>query len=293
MELLQLKYFCDAAETENFSKTAEKFLVPVSNISQTIKRLEKELNTPLFERYANRVKINESGLLFYKKVHSALNLLQDAEDSLRNEPTSQTIRINIHINRRIVMEVIEKFRKHHPEIYFIATHITDEASDEYDIIITDRQLTSSYLKTEVTDEALLLAYNKKIFAFETKPTAASLKSLPFITMSSGNSTYENTKRICGELGFSPRIVLQSEDPFYIRKCIELGLGISIVPEISWQGQFSKDVALLKIGDYKRNVFLYRKHNLSSAANEFHQMLIDEFCSLRQNKDYIHSKDENL
>ena len=48
MELLQLKYFCDAAQSENFSKTAKKFGVPTSNISQSVKRLEKELSTPLF-----------------------------------------------------------------------------------------------------------------------------------------------------------------------------------------------------------------------------------------------------
>ena len=45
MELLQHKYFCDAAETEKFSRTAEKFLVPISNISQSVKRLEKELES--------------------------------------------------------------------------------------------------------------------------------------------------------------------------------------------------------------------------------------------------------
>ena len=41
MELLQLKYFCDAAECENFSRTAEKYRVPTSNISQTVKRLDR------------------------------------------------------------------------------------------------------------------------------------------------------------------------------------------------------------------------------------------------------------
>ena len=40
MELLQLKYFCDAAKEENLSKTARKFHVPTSNISNAIKRLE-------------------------------------------------------------------------------------------------------------------------------------------------------------------------------------------------------------------------------------------------------------
>jgi chromosome segregation protein len=50
MEILQLKYFCDAVQTQNFSKTAKKFLVPPSNISQTIKRLEKELERLNAER---------------------------------------------------------------------------------------------------------------------------------------------------------------------------------------------------------------------------------------------------
>ena len=55
MELLQLKYFCNAAETENLSKTAKKYLVPTSNISQSIKRLEKELGCELFEHSTNKI----------------------------------------------------------------------------------------------------------------------------------------------------------------------------------------------------------------------------------------------
>ena len=80
MEMLQLIYFCDAAQTENFSKTAKKYLVPPSNISQSIKRLENELETPLFERQANKIKLNNSGLLFYKNAKSALELLENAKN---------------------------------------------------------------------------------------------------------------------------------------------------------------------------------------------------------------------
>ena len=36
MELLQLTYFCDAAESQNFSHTAQKFRVPPSNVSQKV-----------------------------------------------------------------------------------------------------------------------------------------------------------------------------------------------------------------------------------------------------------------
>jgi len=276
MEILQLKYFCDAAETQNFSKTAKKFLVPTSNISQTIKRLENELGTSLFERHANKIRLNETGLLFYKDIKSALDLIENAKNTIKNESQIQTIKININITRRVVMEVIEKFRKVNPEVYFITVHNTSEPLDEFDIIVSDKELNVPYLKTEAGEENLLLAYNKDAFAFHSDIISSELKNAPFITMGSGSSVYDSTQKICNSLGFAPHIVLQSEDPFYIRKCIELGLGVSIIPEISWQGQFSEKISLKKIGENKRNIYVYKKHSTNQYINTFHDMLINEF-----------------
>ena len=67
MELLQLTYFCDAAESQNFTKTAQKFGVPASNISQTVHRLESELGVSLFDRRANKATLNEAGKVLYSK----------------------------------------------------------------------------------------------------------------------------------------------------------------------------------------------------------------------------------
>ena len=47
MELLQLTYFCHAAETESFAKTAREMGVPAAGISQSVKRLETELGATL------------------------------------------------------------------------------------------------------------------------------------------------------------------------------------------------------------------------------------------------------
>ncbi len=278
MEILQLKYFCDAAKTQNFSKTAKKFLVPPSNISQTIKRLEKELETPLFERQANKIKLNDSGLLFYRNAKSALDLLENAEKSLKKSPEIKTIKINIHITRRVVMEVIENYRKLHPEISFVTVHNTDEMSDEFDIIVTDKELDLPYLKTKAAEENFLLAYNETRFVLNDNITSSELKNLPFITMGESSSIYEHTLRICNRLGFSPNIVLQSEDPFYIRKCVELGLGIAIIPELSWRGQFSEEIALKNIGESKRKIYVYKKYSMNEDINEFFAMLIEKFSS---------------
>ena len=276
MEILQLKYFCDAAQTQNFSKTAEKFMVPPSNISQTIKRLEKELGTPLFERCANKVKLNDSGMLFYRNAASALGLLEDAEKTLKNIENSKTIKINIHIHRRIAMQIIESFRKLHPEVSFTTSHNIEDFSDSFDIIISDKELELPYLKTKVSEEKFLLAYNKSNAEFVKSIDKNRLENLPFITMNAGSSVYQNTLLFCRHLGFSPNIVLQSEDPFYIRKCIELGIGIAVVPEFSWSGQLSDNVALKSIVDLKRKIYVYKKHGMSRYINEFCDMLIQEF-----------------
>ncbi len=276
MEILQLKYFCDAAETENFSKTAKKFLVPPSNISQTIKRLESELETPLFTRQVNKLKLNDSGLLFYKNAKAALELLEDAKKSLKNTLKTETIKINIHITRRVVMEAIEDFRKIHPEIRFMTAHSIEDFSDDFDIIVTDKELNLPYLKTKATEENLLLAYNKNSFSFNSNIFLGKLEDLPFVTMNSDSSLYENTLKICNSMGFSPHIALQSEDPFYIRKCIEVGLGIAIIPELSWRGQFSEDILFKNIGKYKRDIYVYKKYSMSNCINEFYNMLLEKF-----------------
>ena len=273
MELLQLKYFCDAAQTQNFSKT-----VPPSNISQTVKRLEKELGRPLFDRQANKIKLNESGLLFYQNAKAALDLLENAEKALKNLPKNKTIKINIHIARRVVMEAIEIFGKLHPEVSFITVHSTNELADDFDIIVTDRELDLPYSKTKAAEEGFLLAYNKNKFDLNNGLYPMELKNLPFVTMSSGSSLYENTLRICSQLGIAPHIVLQSEDPFYIRKCVELGLGVAIVPELSWRGQFSEEVTLNAIGESKRNIYIYQKYSMNEPVNVFSAMLVEKYSS---------------
>lgn len=88
MEFLQLKYFFNAAQTENFSKTANTFSVPASAISQSFQRLENELGTALFERRKNRVILNEEGKIFYQTVRQMNSILSDVNkqlaDSSRN-----------------------------------------------------------------------------------------------------------------------------------------------------------------------------------------------------------------
>ena len=79
MELLQLKYFSHAAKTENFSHTAQKFRVPTSGISASIKKLESEIGVKLFDRTANKIKLNEYGKILVQAVDKSETLFKKAK----------------------------------------------------------------------------------------------------------------------------------------------------------------------------------------------------------------------
>jgi len=64
MEMLQLRYFYESAQTESFARTAEKYMVPTTSVSAAVKRLETELGCALFDRTANRIMLNENGRRF-------------------------------------------------------------------------------------------------------------------------------------------------------------------------------------------------------------------------------------
>ena len=258
MELLQLKYFCDAAATQNFSRTAERFQVPPSNISQSIKRLEKELQTSLFTRSANRVELSKQGSSFYEDIKKALDLIEKAKEQAAAEVDVGELKLCIHINRRIVMQAVERFQSVFSSVDIITTHDMISVA-EADLVIADGDLElPGFTKEKLLSENIVLAAKKGMFPEGVSLTAADIKDKPFISFHGGSSLHRITRRFCKTLGFQPRIALQSEDPFYIRKCVELGLGIALVPEFSWRGQFSEGVELRKAGEMTRDSFLYRR-----------------------------------
>ncbi|MBQ9801685.1 MAG: LysR family transcriptional regulator [Clostridia bacterium] len=283
MELLQLKYFCDAAETENFSETAKKFYVPTSAISQSIKRLEGELSVQLFARSANRIRLNDSGKLFYERVKEALALLDGAKKQIADDGESGKIKLSIFINRRLVMQTVEKFNRLYPDVDIVTKYTAPPEDEDFDLIVTDAVLRGGYVGEQLLQEEILLALrDDHPLASKEQLSAEDIGGEPFICTNQGSSLYHIAQEICADMGFSPHIVIRSDDPYYIRKCIELGLGVSLIPAVSWRGQFSDRIVLKKIHGYRRKTVLYRNAGkyIPKCVERFAQMLRAE-CAKEQ------------
>ena len=282
MELLQLRYFCEAAECENFSHTAEKNGVPTSNISQTVKRLEKELGVKLFLRGANRITLSDEGKVFYEGVKRALVALDSAKASLEDlsAEANGEIKLLIRAHRRTTTLAIERFKRLYPGVQIIIKHDTDTAYSSYSFIISDgAEKREGYDREHLMTEKIVLAV--PVTHHLASKRAVSLSELSdenFVAMSRSSRLTELSESLCRAAGFTPKVVISAEDPYYVRKYVDIGLGIALVPGISWRGMFSENTVFIDVGDCRRDIYLYtyRGREISRAERAFLDILRSTF-----------------
>ena len=78
MNLNQLEYFVNAAETLNFTSTAKKFYISQTAITQQIKALEEHLGEELFYRKNKKLSLTPVGKVFYQECKAILIRTSDA-----------------------------------------------------------------------------------------------------------------------------------------------------------------------------------------------------------------------
>jgi DNA-binding transcriptional LysR family regulator len=87
MELKQLAAFVAVAEAQSFTRAAERLGVVQSAVSAAIRKLERELEAPLFDRTTHRVAITDAGLALLPEARRTLaaeSAARDAVDQVRH-----------------------------------------------------------------------------------------------------------------------------------------------------------------------------------------------------------------
>jgi DNA-binding transcriptional LysR family regulator len=72
VELQQLRYVVEVAETSSFTRAAERCFVTQSALSHQIAALERELGQRLFVRSSRSVRLSEAGEAFLGHARTAL-----------------------------------------------------------------------------------------------------------------------------------------------------------------------------------------------------------------------------
>ena len=272
MELLQLRYFYESAESENFSRTAEKYMVPVTSVSASVRRLEKELNCKLFDRDSNRLRLNSNGKRLQKSLHTIFSELDDVVEELTAPETdTRVIKMLVRAMRSSITDHIIEYNKKHPHIEFQAVFdYGDTDYEKYDIVIDEKkELYPKYDRFELYNIRLHLLVASSSPLAEKKFTMKQLHNEPFVSLNTQSNMQRILGRSCERAGFTPNIIAEMNDIACHNKMIESGLGIGIGRNPS-RTNHSQSIRALDVVDFNERYIVctyYKKQ--SSYGNVQH------------------------
>lgn len=268
MDILQLRYFYDSANYMSISKTAEKYQVPPSSVSASIRRLEEELGVKLLNRSANRITLNDKGTV----VRNSLKRIFDEMDRMLQEVSdiaddTKEIKILVRAVRTWITECIIQYKNKYINTRFELIADFDKTDlSNYDIIIDaecDRY--AGY-------EAVKLC-NQRIFLYAAADRGFGSRGLSirdlakesFVVMSCHGYQGKLLTAVCKKAGFSPNIVAQVNDSGCFRKMISSGIAIGVGGELAG----NESIVALNVTDfqYEQAVCMYykKKSNYGNTA----------------------------
>lgn len=159
MNLVQIEYFLNVAETGSFRKTAELMYVSQPAVSKQISLLEKEWNVILFDRSYRVATLTDAGKLMYKKFSEFRDefkaTLKDARLIDKCATTELRVGIMERLNMGNIFDIFSEFQAAHPDILLTVEQVAlnkltiDGADSYYDMVLNHDIVFSNRRELEI------------------------------------------------------------------------------------------------------------------------------------------------
>lgn len=283
MELLQLQYFLESARTESFAKTAEKYFVPTSSVSGSVRRLEAELGCKLFDRSSNRLYLNQNGKRLFQALQIAFDAVEQAiKDLSDTSEDNREIKILVRAMRGNVTDYIIEHNRTKPHIRFqINFDNAEQNFEKYHIIIDEKtDMYPDYQRTQLCHMRLRLAVSRDSPLCRRKLTMKQLANQQFISLGEQSHMHKTLMDACKKAGFTPNIIVRSNDMKYYEKLVESGIGIGIERDNPKSLQTRK-IAYLDVADFVEESAVYAYFKKESAYGN-----VEQFLHFLSSKDFL-------
>ncbi|MGN0739592.1 MAG: LysR family transcriptional regulator [Treponema sp.] len=275
MELTQLRYFLKVAELEHITRASEELHIAQPALTQTIHRLENELEIPLFVNKGRNIFLTEYGQYFYKKLKPLLSEIYDLPEQLHSLALKEnsTIHLNVLAASNLITHAIIEYQKLDEKIRF---QVNQKQQNELnDICITTKlfyqKSEEEHESTAVYTENIYLAVpNIKKYQNRKSISLEEVKDENFISLSGARQLRAICDKYCKSVGITPNIVFESDSPTAVKNMIAANIGIGFWPEFTWERINSSKVKLLKISNpiCSRDILLtYRNNKLDDTRTK--------------------------
>ncbi|MEH2920050.1 HTH-type transcriptional regulator Cbl [Samsonia erythrinae] len=248
MNFQQLKIIRESARCNyNLTEVANTLFTSQSGVSRHIRELEEELGIEIFVRRGKRLLgMTEPGkelLVVAERILNDASNIRRLANVFTNNDTGQLVIATTHTQARYSLPpVIKAFRSLYPQVRLVLNQGTPDEivamlnSGEADIGIATEQL--------INDTSLAAfpyyRWHHSVIVPEHHPlteksviTLEMLSEEPLITYRQGITGRSRLDRAFQAAGMTPDVTLSAQDSDVIKTYVELGLGVGIVADKSY------------------------------------------------------------
>ena len=289
----------------SFTKAAEKLYISQPALSATVRKVEKDLGYPIFERGVKEIVPTAIGMKYIEAVEQVLSigkqLQRQTDDLLQLRTGSITLGSTTFIASYVLPGVLRAFSRLYPGISVnllveqstilqeklekglvdIAIDNTLSCNEEYlySPLFTEQIIVGVPEEFPVNQKltAMRLPADSQAWAAVPKLDMALLANEPFILLKSGNNMRQTAGAIFGEKGIKPHISYEFDQLMTSISFAQNGLGVCFLTDTLLRfGQTGKGLALYQpdTAFSQRTLYAIRKKNkyLPSAAQAFLEFL---------------------
>ncbi len=256
MDFRQILHVLAVAEEGNITKAAAKLHIAQPSLSQSIQKVEKQLGVLLFDRSQTPIALTPEGQRYVEISRMILNLReqlrQDYEDSGKLKKGRIIIGTSSFRGCNVLPGAMVRFHELYPDIEVILQEGDVEELEELTLQgktdITLRNIAPDLFpelkpirdEPVINEEILLALPHKHPLARAAERSSghkwalpidlAELKDTPFIIHKAGENIRKITDRLFEEVGFFPKVILETASTATALCMVEAGLGAAFLTE---------------------------------------------------------------
>jgi LysR family transcriptional regulator, transcriptional activator of the cysJI operon len=289
VQIESLKVFCDLAETESFTKSAQINQVTQSAVSQQISALERHFKTNLIERSRKRFRLTHEGQVLYEYSKQIIQSFESLHNQIAEikHIISGTVRVATiySIGLHDLPPYVKRFLKSHPTVkvhveYRRVNQVYDDVTgNTVDLGIVaypaaDTRLNVVPLKQ---DPLVLVCHPQHALAAARTIKVKALADQKFIAFEPDIPTRRAIDRALKEHKVEVKTVMEFDNIETVKRAVEIDAGMAILPHNTILTELEKKtLAEVRIEDmqlFRPIAAIHKKAKvLSPAAREFIALL---------------------
>ena len=264
LELYKVFYY--VAKNKNITQAANELMISQPAVSKSIKVLERDLDTILFNRNKDGVSLNNAGEIVYNKIKKAIELIISAEEDLTSLNNMEQGTINIGagntIMQRYLMPYIKEFHELYPNINVIVhTVVTEELIKRAEVGLVD--IVFTHLPNNVPDTFEIVKLKKLHDIFVVNKDSKyidktigkrDLSKLPLVLLPYNASNRKNFNKFCISNNIVINPLMEIGNDLIIEDCAQNGLGVGLNTSFNIQ---EKDLVCLVETSRINNIVIKR------------------------------------